>query len=275
MRGSPCSSFRLGHVVPDALVVPPTATRWRRARETNERQIARTAGILNNLSNIVALSTWSYAPIPSTLRMVINAGLHTLLLGACVRRSLSQPFVDRAHWNGAHSFSNSAANCFARVLPRSLRNEHPVAIPRTPPSSFARAVKRANIRVALTSARLESASKNKSKMPASSINTRRCTRARGMIPSAHSSDFWAGTPTHLPEHWPLHLLRAPGLHLPQSVLIPKSQCSSHTLSGSGHCCTFKHAAAALRSRESSLCTGPCCVLRQCLLPATNWPTRLT
>ena len=30
--------FRLGHVVPDAQVVPPTVTGWRRVRETNERQ---------------------------------------------------------------------------------------------------------------------------------------------------------------------------------------------------------------------------------------------
>ena len=60
---------------------------------------------------------------------------------------------------------------------------------------------------------------------------------------------------HLPGYWPLHLLRAPGLHLPQRVLISRSQCcSGQTLSGSGH---FPLLCANGNVRSK------------------NWPTRLT
>ena len=60
--------------------------------------------------------------------------------------------VERAYWYGAHSFSNAAMNCLAKILATSLSNELPVAIPLTPPSGFVKAVSLAPIRASEISA---------------------------------------------------------------------------------------------------------------------------
>ena len=86
--------------------------------------------------------------------------------------------VDNAYWNGAHSASNSEANCFARVRATNLRTEHPVAIPRTPPSGFDNAVNRAPINAVAISggmeacAKLVSASRRRLNVSGSSNNVR-------------------------------------------------------------------------------------------------------
>ena len=53
--------------------------------------------------------------------------------------------VDNANWNGAQTLSTSAPNCLAKDFATSLRNQVPVAIPRTPPSFFDNAVMVANM----------------------------------------------------------------------------------------------------------------------------------
>ena len=48
--------------------------------------------------------------------------------------------VEKANWKGEHAASTSSPNCLARVLATNRRNTVPVAMPRTPPSRFSRAV---------------------------------------------------------------------------------------------------------------------------------------
>ena len=85
-----------------------------------------------------------------------------------------------AYWNGAHSLSNSSANCFAKVLATNLRREQPVAMPLTPPSGLESAVRRAQVRASAIScgtlawAKLEAASNSNSSVPISSRSTRKC-----------------------------------------------------------------------------------------------------
>ena len=88
--------------------------------------------------------------MPSTER-IFKLGLASVAaLSMCPTQSVPA-LVDRAYWNGAHSFSNAFMNCFASALATKRRSVQPVAMPLIPPSGFDNAVSRALVDAALTS----------------------------------------------------------------------------------------------------------------------------
>ena len=97
-----------------------------------------------SLPNIAERNTWSYAPIPSTVRIVAFGFASVAARSRCPTQSVPAR-VDKAYWNGAHSASNTFMNCLASVLATSRRTVQPVAIPLTPPFGFVSAVNRAPI----------------------------------------------------------------------------------------------------------------------------------
>ena len=88
--------------------------------------------------------TRSYAPLPSTLRIVAFGFESIAARSKCPTQSVPA-LVDSANWNGAHSASNTFMNCFANVLATRRRRVQPVAIPLTPPLGFVSAVSRGSM----------------------------------------------------------------------------------------------------------------------------------
>ena len=85
------------------------------------------------------LWTWSYAPMASIDNTV--AALFASISERIAWPTQSVPaLVDKANWYGAHVASTALPNCRAIVLATNLLKVVPVAIPRTPPSGFWRAV---------------------------------------------------------------------------------------------------------------------------------------
>ena len=115
--------------------------------------------------------------------------IHPEYGGAMVRirgNAEDMPHTDNAYWNGAHSCSNTDANCFASIRATNGLKEHPVAIARTPPSGFVNAVRRVgqdSLRPRTTTRRCRSG-------PTRSSGIRKCnTQALGMRLVARSSNF--------------------------------------------------------------------------------------
>ena len=90
--------------------------------------------------------------------------------------------IDKAYWNGEHSSSKCELNCLANALATRRRNEHPVAMPPTPPSFFESAVNCALVKAdamelgTFACAKLLAASNNSSRVSSSSIMILRCSK---------------------------------------------------------------------------------------------------
>ena len=82
----------------------------------------------------------SYASTPSTLRTLSSGSVCVRKRTMCPTQSVPAR-VERANWNGEHAASISSPNCLASVLATTRRNEAPATMPRTPSSSFRKAVK--------------------------------------------------------------------------------------------------------------------------------------
>ena len=153
-----------------------------------------------------------------------------------------------------------------RKSPSDLRIEDPVAMPRTPPSGLANAVKRAPIKTSAISpgseacAKLEAASKNRLNVSASSLVGPSAwtwgRSPRGTLQTVHENfpvqlnrKVWTAL-QHFPWDVSLNFLRAPRLQLLESGVIARSQCiPRQTLTGS---CHFSHLNSAARRCGSLL-----------------------
>ena len=89
--------------------------------------------------SMASRNTWSYAPMPSTDNTVAVGLASVNARITCTTQSVPA-LVERANWKGAHARSTSLLNCLESVFATNLRNDVPVAIPRTPKSLFSSAV---------------------------------------------------------------------------------------------------------------------------------------
>ena len=96
------------------------------------------SGRLASADSMLCLEMWSYAPTPSTLRMVFWASLS--VAARTTRTSASAPaLVLSANWNGAHARWNSVLSCCASVRATRRRDASPITSARTSPDGFERA----------------------------------------------------------------------------------------------------------------------------------------
>ena len=96
-------------------------------RSIGQRRVAPTTfpNDETSLPNRGDLNTWSYAPNPSTLRIVAVGLASVAERNRCPYAVASSG--GRAYGNGAHSCSNVLANCLAKILATKRLSELPIA----------------------------------------------------------------------------------------------------------------------------------------------------
>ena len=127
IRGSPCSppSACYDCAFPTR-VVPPIVQGRVGVTEAHERQ-----DVTSPWHGRQPSPAQDVIVMPSTLRMVASGSESVAARSMCPTQSVPAR-VDNAHWNGAHSASNSEANCFARVLATSRQRTSSCNAPHTP-----------------------------------------------------------------------------------------------------------------------------------------------
>ena len=84
---------------------------------------------------------WSYAPIPSTDRMVRWGSAPVVIWRVWTKASVPAR-VERAYWKRWHLASKAGAKCCAKLRATNLRRKSLTTSPRTPPEAFWRATMR-------------------------------------------------------------------------------------------------------------------------------------
>ena len=216
-------------------------------------------------------------PTPSMDRTVHSGSASVIALMVWPTQSVPAR-VERANWNGAHTASTAFPNWRASVLATNLRKAVPVAIPRTPPSSFWSAVMEAAMNALVMAcgasalAKSSAARCNKWIVSASSRQTLSISQVHPPGPE----ELPAGSTNQtLREHvriqihgpwtarqhfWRNHshtLLGTSSLQLGEGVQIFGCQtCSCQLHSGPGHLSLF-HSIACCLASPSLFIVNPC------------------
>ena len=136
------SEGRLAHLLHNcaflSFVVPPTVPRRIGTIETHNRRDSAHSRH-GRQSSQHGSARYVIVCAHTTLRMVALGSKSVAARSMCSTQSVPAR-EDHAYWKGAHSASNSEANCFARVRATNRFKELPVAMPLTAPSDLASAV---------------------------------------------------------------------------------------------------------------------------------------
>lgn len=101
--------------------------------------------------SMVVLLTWSYAPMPSTDR-IMSVGSAPVASWRLWTKASDPARVASANWYGWHALSKVCAKCWAMVRATSRRRKSPTTSPQTAPEGFWKATSLPRLRACIADA---------------------------------------------------------------------------------------------------------------------------